>query len=689
MLIYQLLSLRLPPTAWNEICTDEAVWRALALRLGYCQLERAAEERESGIRVVASVLQQFDREVEPDPAQNLLQATIQRYRSRNTTTYFDDCNSWLSLCCHLWRLGRHWSPSLLADVTDTLKPRPNKAPGPPDTDFKEADVSYLATRSSHVASLQDVTNPTPPPESYLFPYRRALHVMPEGSGVWRCKIDPDEKTFIVTGQNGGIQVFDHATKTLLWHIPRTATRSSPHLEFSRGWFIFDRPGIGHFEVWRSERLVPDLDRAPDRGHYQRYTILSSTRPIRAYRFQFPYLCAASQDGWITIWHVPQQQVVEEIDMRGSPHRDGNITYIDFDDEFVFLNGVGAKSVTVFSRQTKQLVWNMGQHFAAGAPAPATWRVREESYAEQGGEPYFSNPAFTQRRLVRAAPGPWQAGPNTMNLAQLTMTPYQIWSAVHPDLKTKTLLILGQGTVLLIKDYKKFFSNPEHAPDLFVEIEFQHLPDWYDDVVLDGGEDWSGLGWNSRRLWELRGDAQLTVHEGKAVIINELPYILDLNVESAALHTRHDHVEVNGVGRPESLPSHSSPSPSSSTHSHNEDAEEDNVNGEDNAGEQDPMPPVLVYSRASASRQDSYGRCSSVQMDDVGVYFTLDRDTIVHPLRTEVDEVHPEEWTGNDRVLLHLDFTRRYELQYDPYDYPRHFDLGFPDEDAETDENASL
>ncbi len=40
-----------------------------------------------------------------------------------------------------------------------------------------------------------------------------------------------------------------------------------------------------------------------------------------------------------------------------------------------------------------------------------------------------------------------------------MTPYQIWSAVHPDLRTKTLLVLGQGTVLLIRDYKKFFNDP--------------------------------------------------------------------------------------------------------------------------------------------------------------------------------------------------------------------------------------
>ncbi len=84
-------------------------WRGLALRLGYLQSDRAAEERSSGIRVVATVLQKYDASVEQDEAEDLLQATIQRYRSRNTTAYFDDCDTWRSLCCRLWRLECNWS----------------------------------------------------------------------------------------------------------------------------------------------------------------------------------------------------------------------------------------------------------------------------------------------------------------------------------------------------------------------------------------------------------------------------------------------------------------------------------------------------------------------------------------------------------------------------------------------------
>ncbi|SPO25335.1 uncharacterized protein UTRI_03254_B [Ustilago trichophora] len=537
---------------------------------------------------------------------------------------------------------------------------------PEVTESTDVPSSNLDDLEVHAA---DPRRPeTVPPVTYLFPHRRLLHIMPQDSGVWRCKIDPDERTYIVTGQNGGIQVFDHSTKTLLWHIPRTATRPCPHLEFSRGWLIFDRPGIGHFEVWRSERLVPDLGRDPDRGHYQRFTILSSIRPTRAYRFQFPYLCAASQDSFIMIWDVPQQQLVESIDMRGSPHRDGNITYIDFDDEFVFVNGVGAKSVSVFSRRTQQLVWNMGQHFASRARPPTTWRL-EESQSDPW--PGFVNPAFVQRRLTRASPGPWQAGPNTLNLAQMIMTPYQIWCAVHPDIKTKTLLILGQGTVLLLRDYKRFFRDPSQAPDLFIEIEFENLQEYYRRRFARTDLD-ADVEWNSRRLWEQRGNAQLTVHEGRAVIVNEFVLILDLNVEAAALH--------DGGGDAATIPAASNaeqreptstdqsrrpeePRLTCSTISTGEtlepagDEERTDARREPSSAHQE-VAPVLLYSEVHGRVHYQYSECSSVQMDEAGVYLTTERNSNEYPLFEDTDGLVVERPVGPERVLLHLDFTKR-------------------------------
>ncbi|GAC94128.1 hypothetical protein PHSY_001697 [Pseudozyma hubeiensis SY62] len=606
--------------AWNSICTDEAVWRYLAVQFGYCQSERAAQEASVGIRVVGSVLQQYDHSAEQAQSHDLLQATIQRYRSRNTTAYFDDCGTWRSLCCLLWRLECNWSG------TDPI--------GLPTTGSNPDDDGHAEATSGTAEALP-----------YLLPHHRLLHEKTCGAGVWRCKIDPEERTYIVTGQNGGIQVFDHSTNTLLWHIARTATRPSPHLEFSRGWMIFDRPGIGHFEVWRRESLVPDLGRAPDRGHYQRFTILSSTRPIRAYRFQFPYLCAASQDGFILIWDVPRQELVETIDFRNSPHRGGNINYIDFDNQFVFLNGLGAKSVSVFSRRTKSLVWNLSQHFASGQPPPTTWRLKQPAASTS------PQSAFVRQQLVKAPPNLWQAGPNSMNWAQLTMTPYQIWSAVHPDLKTKTLLILGQGTVLLIRDYQKFFNHPDKPPELLVEIEFENLEEYYQQRVVGGvEEDLSDLGWNNPRMWETLGDAQLTVHEGKAVIVNDRALILDLTAGASATPDdgRGDVAAVQSTKQHcEDVPGSRSSSDDGSTQAEQtRDADADAGSG------QKPAPPISVFCEANRPVRDSYRQCSSLQMDEVGVYMTADRDAF--------GEMH---WGGvldtlsdGKRILLHLDFS---------------------------------
>ncbi|SNX84306.1 uncharacterized protein MEPE_03015 [Melanopsichium pennsylvanicum] len=633
---------------WNELCTDKVLWRSLATRLEYCQLDRVAEERRTGTRVVASVLQHYHRSHEQDPSQDdLLKHTIERYRSRNTTNVFDKCDSWRQLCCRLWQLSSQWLPS---------RPTPQN-PKPESLLLLPKSIPSPSPRTDSLRPVAAMT--------YLFPRMDVFHTKPEGCGVWRCKLDPEERTIVITCENGGVQVFDHATKKLLWHIPRTATRSSPHLEFSRGWLIFDRLGQGHFEVWRSERLVPDLGRAPDRGHYQRFTILSSSRPILAYRFQFPYLCAASRDGFITIWDVPQQKVVETIPLRGSPHSHGNITYVDFDDDFVFLTGVGAKCVSVFSRSTQEMAWNMGQYFAAGKPPPTTWHFEE---IRTFPEPRFSNPAFIREKLVRTSPGPWQAGPSTMNMAQETMTPFQMWSAIHPDLKTKTLLVLGQGTLLLIRDYTKLFKDANQSADMFVEIEF--------DGVFEYGD--AGERYVTREILEDRATAQLTVHEGKAVVVNGKVIIFDMNVKEAELHVEYGST-ANALAAPsveqrdseaagkEPLKGQASSSPTRSTQPVWAQVERGFGPAEDGRGFDEGVPPILVYSElytpVGHSNGDNYADSSSVQMDDVSIYVAADQETMPQWLQEKhISEAGP---LGN-RSLLRIDFSRR-----DPIAFSRH------------------
>lgn len=58
------------------------------------------------------------------------------------------------------------------------------------------------------------------------------------------------------------------------------------------------------------------------------------------------------------------------------------------------------------------------------------------------------------------PSPWQSASGRQNFAQLTMAPIQSWSAVHPDFRSRTLVILSQTNVLLIRDYLTYFLEWE-------------------------------------------------------------------------------------------------------------------------------------------------------------------------------------------------------------------------------------
>ena len=466
-------------SAWNALVQVDQLWRSVALRLGYCPEPSA--RRFIAVTGTLQLCEHPQGSVQAQFQERLFEETLAVHRDRNVTSYFDDCHTFRKLSCKLWQLDCHWL----------------------------GRVPYSPLQSP-LASQQSLT--LKPAQRRSNPRERLL------SDLWRFKLDPIDNTVITTGIMGGIRVVDRATQALLWEIPRNQTREYPHLEFSNGWMVFDRIGFGHFEIWRNERLIPqdELGRPPQRGHFQQYTILSSPRSVRAYRFQYPTLAAASTDGAVVFWNVPTKEVVQTIDISSSPHRDGNITYIDFDDEYIFIVGVGAKTVTVFSRETGHIAWNLGDHFESGRPGPVTWRPDTN--------PVDTEAPFLRRTLTKSTPAPWQKAPNRMNMAQMTMRPYQIWSAIHPDFKTNTLLFLGQATVVLIRDYKKYFRDTSQPPDLFAELEFQDVRRSFGNSVSvpENNEDW-----NTQTVWDHAPDAQLTTHDGKAFLVNGKPMIIDL------------------------------------------------------------------------------------------------------------------------------------------------------------------
>lgn len=105
------------------------------------------------------------------------------------------------------------------------------------------------------------------------------------------------------------------------------------------------------------------------------------------------------------------------------------------------------------------------------------------------------------------------------MAQLLMTPVQSWSAVHPDFRTNTLVILGQTNVLLLRDYTSFFrawetasqqddvhstlSNP--SPDLLPR-DFLDL--WFANTDNDA----------DNSSWDDQPSSQLSVASARAMCI---------------------------------------------------------------------------------------------------------------------------------------------------------------------------
>lgn len=167
--------------------------------------------------------------------------------------------------------------------------------------------------------------------------------------VHRIKVDEQRKLIIsTTGMDfPRVEVRDMETGRGLWFLEPSMGRMYAHLEYSNGFFIFDRSN-GDREVWRlsgsgsqeTTELPPDFDsraqpeafmledseralrkalghylgRLDDfrpRGCFEPYAVLRSPEETRAYRFVYPTLMTAAHEK-IYLWDVPSARIVEVV-----------------------------------------------------------------------------------------------------------------------------------------------------------------------------------------------------------------------------------------------------------------------------------------------------------------------------------------------------------------------------------------
>ncbi|KAN0064750.1 hypothetical protein ACQY0O_001807 [Thecaphora frezii] len=466
--------------SWNRLIDDDQLWRQLFVLLGF-----AGPRPPPKLVSVAGTLQEVqasDVDVDAD-----FDAALRQYTSRSLTTFFDDCKCYRHLCCRLWKLERRWSGSNI---------RPSKR----DNGSKRPVLRPRVTARGNTS--------TP--------------------AYWRFKLDPVERTIINTGIAGGVVSADAVgDQRILWQLETEMTDDHPHLEFSNGWMTYCRPnhGFSQFEIWKSDRIRCEEEgygATPQRGYYWHHALLNAPNATCAYRLQYPVLAAASLLGRVVLYHVSSREVLQTIDLAGSQHGEGNINYIDFDDEYVFLIGDGAKVVSAFSRATGRLVWNLGDHFAAGRGGPTTWK------AVIGDPPSSDGREYARVDWRAAAAGEWQASSNRMNRAQLYMKPYQCWAAIHVDVKTRTLLVLGQGSLLVLRDYKEFLRDPSRPLEAFEELVFRDvLYGVFDSETVELLDHRDSAVWNDRHVWDNSPAALMAVHNGRAFCVNVGALFIDL------------------------------------------------------------------------------------------------------------------------------------------------------------------
>ncbi|WFC96032.1 hypothetical protein MBRA1_002688 [Malassezia brasiliensis] len=376
------------------------------------------------------------------------------------------------------------------------------------------DVRW-GTRAAPHADLATTTRALRPHVRY---YR------PSGAreDVWRIQLDPQENCLLESHVGGGVRAVDTHTGHVLWHSDPTDARPYPHLEFDNGWLVFDRDAPGHFEVWRSARLVPDAPEA-QRGAFVRYAILDVPELVRAYRLQFPTLAFVTIFDTYAELDVRTKSLVRRVPLGHTLHGHRNIHYIEFDDDYLFLVGYGANRVSAVRRDTGAVVWTLAEHIQRhGAPHcyRSVPRATGERHAlllrEQQRTPA---PRWLAQLAHRAADDP----------AQLCYA----WHAVHFDRVSHTLVVLGESGLLLVPNYRAVLAGEPPTQPLRM-----HLFATERDVPPSDGD---VPPFHRRPRTEMHG--QLSVANGRVAAVYETLTVLDLHAQTHGCDTDGQRIEV--------------------------------------------------------------------------------------------------------------------------------------------------
>ncbi|KAF9482975.1 hypothetical protein BDN70DRAFT_892163 [Pholiota conissans] len=172
-----------------------------------------------------------------------------------------------------------------------------------------------------------------PPSTTQTPFPLNIRQRNAYRRVHRIKVDENAGLVMTTTAVGGLVVRDLETDEVLWELPMWYVPSYAHLEYDRGYMVFNR-GDGNTEVWRrtevpttasllgshpdeqqlkmAERLSAIVPTPCSRAQFVPHALLVTPEPTRASRFVYPTLLVSSLERAF-LWDVPTGACVQTLE----------------------------------------------------------------------------------------------------------------------------------------------------------------------------------------------------------------------------------------------------------------------------------------------------------------------------------------------------------------------------------------
>lgn len=212
--------------------------------------------------------------------------------------------------------------------------------------------------------------------------------------------------------------------------------------------------------------------------------------------------------------VASKTLTRTVPLANTLHQHRNVSYIEFDDEHIFLVGFGFNRVSILHRDSGEVVWTLADHIKERG-VPDCYRAAPLRTDDRH--------ALLLRQQVQVRPPRWVSYLAHWSPRDPTQLCYS-WHAVHPDRDTETLVALGESCILLIPKYKAMLRG-EEVPNMRMYL----LQSERDSRIFDEYEpEELAEALRHRRRPRQDSSGQLSVANGRVAAVVESLTVLDLN-----------------------------------------------------------------------------------------------------------------------------------------------------------------